>query len=198
MAEAGDLYVELRFQGAESFPAQLILGAIEATERAIARSETEDIDALQNEFKDLPAPIFDAMRYRIGELTGRALNFNHASSGSLILGGVAAALSFWLLDKTLGETVKQAWESSDLHGDMKGFLETRLRRKAERIARDVRPSRWSKSDAEVETFVEIKDRGMTIVVLVTPGPALAPLPIASQVMHAQRQRRSESRGQHES
>jgi hypothetical protein len=197
MAEPGDIYVELRFQGAESFPAQLLLGVIEATERAIARAENEDIDALQKEFPKLPTTIFDAMRYRAERLVAQTLNFERASSGSLILGGVAVALSYWLLDQTLSETVKQAWVESDLHKRIKEFLSSRLLRKAEQIAHDVRPSRWPKGGANIETLIERNEPNVKIVVLVTPGRDLLPLPTARQISDAHEQRRRSEPPDHE-
>ncbi len=39
---------------------------------------------------------------------------------------MAAGLAFWLLDKTLGETVSEAWKESDLHTQVKEFLLSRF------------------------------------------------------------------------
>ena len=191
MDEPKDIGIELHFKGAPAFPAQLILGAIEAVERAVFREESEEIDAMQKELGDVvPAPVFDAMRYRIGDTMGRAINFDRASSGSLLLGGIAVALSYWLLDKTLGETVKESWLDSNLHQRLKTFLSACLKGKSKRIAKDIRPSRWTQSDAEVDISVRQTGPGTeTIVCSFVPGLALQPVPTLGEILNSQRNRR---------
>jgi hypothetical protein len=177
-----DIRIELHFVQATAFPAQLLLGVIEATERAIARVEREEIDEFQKLLPDIPAHIFDAMRYRAEHLTGRALNFQGASSGSIILFGIAAGLSYWLLDKTLGETVSETWRESDMHVRLKQILHARIGTKVKRIAGDIRPSRWSRGEVMTDVVTEVKDGDPTIKVVVAPGPELLPIPKQSEVL----------------
>jgi hypothetical protein len=184
MNEQYDILVELRFINAQEFSAQLILGTIEAVERAIAQTEREEIDALAEEFSSLPPAVFDAMRYRARQLPGRSLNLRAATSGSLVLAGAVVALSYWLLDKTVGETVKEAWEHTSLHSKVRDFLLSRTREKADLIASRVRPSRWRECAAEFAVKVEQNDRSIVIVVVVAPGQELAALPRASDVDRA--------------
>jgi hypothetical protein len=181
MEEVTDIRFELRFVGSERFPARLLLGTIEAVERAILRAEIQEIDEIEKAFPDLPAAVFDAMRYRADRLTAQSLNFETASSGSIILGGVAAAVAYWLLDKTLGETVKQAWEGAELHKRIKGFLLTNMTPKANRIAQDIRPSRWSNSDGDLTVETVAQEQAILIVVTITVPSELAPIPPASEV-----------------
>ena len=162
-------------------PALILLGGIEAVERAIMRAEVRDIDDLAAEFPTIPDAVFDAMRYRAKQFTAQALNFDGASSGSLVLAGIAAAVSYWLLDKTLSETVKQAWEESDLHVRIKQFLLRRLPAKVEAIAKDIRPSRWPQARERlvVETHVT---REVFLIVVTIPVPTdLAPIPTAREM-----------------
>jgi hypothetical protein len=177
-----DIHIELHFIQATAFPAQLLLGVIEATERAIARVERYEIDEFQKLLPDIPAPIFDAMRYRAEHLNGRALNFQGAASGSIILFGTAAGLSYWLLDKTLGETVSETWRESDMHVRLKKILHARIGTKAKRIAEDIGPSRWSRSEVTTDVITEVKDGNPTIKVVVYPGPELLPIPKQSEVL----------------
>jgi hypothetical protein len=186
MDDQSDIRIEVRLIGAEAFPAQLLLGTIEAAERAITRAEVSEIDDLQREFPDIPAAVFDAMRYRVKGLTGRALNFESASHGSIILIGAAVALAYWLLDKTLGETTKEAWQDSELNSRIKGFLQSKLRRKAEMIAHDIRPSRWPNADVGFEVRTEYRERAIAIIIMVTPGPEMKALPKASEVIARRR------------
>lgn len=176
-----DINIEIHFTEAQAFPAQLLLGAIEATERAIARAEREEIEELQKLLPDVPDTIFDAMRYRMGQLTGRALNFQGAATGSIILFGVAAGISYWLLDKTLGETVSETWRESDMHSRLKKFLHARIGTKARKVASDIRPSRWSQTEVITDVVTEFDGRNPTIKVFVAPGPELLPIPKQSDV-----------------
>jgi hypothetical protein len=189
--EPKEIGIELHFSGAPAFPAQLILGAIEAVERAVSWEEREEIEAMQKDLGDVvPEAVFDAIRYRIDRTAGRAINFDRASSGSLILGGIAAGLAIWFLDKTLGETVKDSWLESSFHERLKQFLSLRLKGKAQRIAKNIRPSRWNPGDAEVE--ISVKQTGPSSEIIVCtfiPGPALQPLPTHREVLVAIRDRR---------
>ena len=144
-------------------------------------AEIQEIDEMETAFPDLPAAVFDAMRYRASRLTAQSLNFETASSGSIILGGVAAAVAYWLLDKTLGETVRQAWEESDLHKRIKGFLLTNMRPKANRIAQAIRPSRWSNSDSDVTVETVAQEQVILIVVTITVPFESVLIPSASEV-----------------
>jgi hypothetical protein len=181
MEEIPDIRVELRFVGSPRFPARLVLGAIEAVERAVMRAEVAEINELAEAFPEIPEATFDAVRYRAQQLTAQSLNFESASSGSIILAGIAAAVAYWLLDKTLGETVKQAWEASELHSRVRKFLLTRLSAKAHAIARDIRPSRWPNAREQVEVRTEDQPRAILIVVTVPLPPTLTPIPAAQEV-----------------
>jgi len=158
-----------------------VLGAIEAAERSVERAEKEEIDELQQEFPDVPAAVFDAMRYRASKLAAQSINLDTASSGSIILAGAAAAVAYWLLDKTLGETMKQAWEESDLHARVKRFLLARFNAKAERIASHVKASRWPNAVNDVSVRTERRDMFLFIIVTVTTPAELTPIPSASRV-----------------
>jgi hypothetical protein len=177
-----DIHIELHFVQAAAFPAQLLLGVVEATERAIARVERDEIDEFQKLLPEVPVAVFDAMRYRAERLTGRALNFQGASSGSIILFGIAAGLSYWLLDKTLGETISETWRESDMHGRLKEILHARIGTKTRKIAGDIRPSRWSQGEVVTDVSTETKDGNPTIKVVVAPGPELLPIPKQSDVL----------------
>ncbi|MBA3596226.1 MAG: hypothetical protein H0W40_02455 [Methylibium sp.] len=65
------------------------------------------------------------MRYRFLELDrDRALIIEYGGRGSLLLFGAAAGFAYWVVDKTLGETFKQAWVESEAHSRLKDFLKS--------------------------------------------------------------------------
>jgi hypothetical protein len=180
--EVRDVRVELRFAGAKAFPAGLVADVTAEVERAVYEAEVEEIDELQKDFEEVPGPVFDAMRYRADRYRGRTLSIETASSGSIVLEGAAVALALWLLNVTFGETIKDAWKKTKSHQRLKKTLSSRLERKAKRIAQRVRPRRYRYDDAEVQTRVEKRERAIVVVVLVTPEPALIPLPTTSEVL----------------
>ena len=178
MDSVSDIRVELSFLESSRFPAQIVLGTIEAVSRAVDRVEAEDIEALSDAFADeIPAAVFDAMRYRSRQYHNRSLSFDDASSGSVVLIGMAAGLAYWLLDKTLGETVNQAWKESELHTRIKEFLLTRFDDKAERIASKIRPSRWRGSDRHVRARVVLQDERPVIKVEARVPEDMSALPL---------------------
>lgn len=181
METTSDIRIHLRFVGSDQFPARLLLGAIEAVDRALMRAELEEIDELAGAFPEIPSAVFDAMRYRAGQLTAQAINFDYASTGSLILAGMGAAVAYWLLDKTLGETIKESWEESDLHRRLKAFLIKRRGAKAQAIAADIRPSRWTDAMNQVEVTTTSEGTVALIVVTIPVPPDLSPIPSASQI-----------------
>lgn len=189
MEEFIDIRIELRFVGSSRFPARLVLGAIEAAEFAIKQAELDEIEELAREFPGIPAAAFDAMRYRAQTLTAQALNFETASTGSIILAGIAAGLAYWLLDKTLGETVRQAWEESELHARIKQFLLKRLKTKANTIASNIVPSRWANARDQVEIRTEHQQAAILIVVTVPVPQELTPIPTTRELDQSRKNRR---------
>jgi hypothetical protein len=190
MNEKLDVLVELRFEEAAphqnksrptpSFPAELVMYLLRVVDRAILRAERKEIDALQEAFPDLPAYAFDAMRFRLEALRGRALNVGAAHSGCLIIAGTAAALALWVLDKTLGETIKEAWKESTLHSKLTEFLVRRREDKAIDIGNDIFAARRT-VEATIDMQIDYRGDALVMIVIVTPGPSMEPIPTASGI-----------------
>ena len=159
----------------------MLLGGIEAAERAVERAEIAEIEAIAKAFPEIPEPIFDAVRYRAERLTAQSLNVDTASNGSIILAGAAAAVAYWLLDKTLGKTLEKAWLASDLQSRVEDFLTKRRGQKAQQIANSIRVSRWPNAAEQVEVKTELKDQILLIVVVIPIPLELTPIPSASQM-----------------
>lgn len=181
MEEVPEIHIELRLIDSNRFPANFIVAAIETVDRAIGRAENEEIEELSGAFPEIPAAIFDAIRFRAQRLSYQSLNFEAASTGSIVLLGVASAVAYWLLDKTLGETAKQAWSESDLHLRIKEFLHRRLREKVKRIDGNIQ--RHSPTGASVETNIEtLSQRGVVLIIVTMSLPReLAPVPTVREI-----------------
>ena len=81
--------------------------------------------------------VFDATELRLQNNKSKTLHLNSASKGSLILAGLAFGLSVWILNQTLGETVKEAWTESERHEKLKSFLKSNLCSRSEIIKKNI-------------------------------------------------------------
>ena len=72
---------------------------------------------------------------------GESILFYSASQGSILLIGAVAGLAGWILDKTLGETLKEAWAESDLHKRIKTPPRSQSWNKGENIAAEIEKRR---------------------------------------------------------
>ena len=68
------------------------------------------------------------------------LKITKASQGSIILEGVIAATSTWLLINTVGESIKEAWKESGLHKKLKELLLYGRNNNVEKIATNIENS----------------------------------------------------------
>jgi hypothetical protein len=138
MHEELDVQIEIRFLTEHGVPAELMMTVLQGISRVVWRAEREELDEIIKYLSDLPPLVLDAMKYRFENVDrDTSLNIESASRGSVLLFGAAAGLAYWVADKTIGETVKEAWTESSTHARLKSFLKSRVLRKRERILRDL-------------------------------------------------------------
>lgn len=132
-----DLSIEVKFESVGGVPAEVLSAVLDLIARAVWRVEEEELEAFVKQ-SDAPPALHDAMRYRLREVRpGMSFHVEAASTGSIILAGAAAGLAYWIADKTLGETLKQAWVESPAHTALKDFFNTRLLRKKVLLADEI-------------------------------------------------------------
>jgi hypothetical protein len=130
---ADNIGIEIRYEGREGFPADAVVATIQRVEAVVREQESRQLETLARDLEDLPSIAVDAARQRLRTHEGEGIIFYSASQGSMILIG-AAGLAVWLLEKTLGETLTDAWLETDLHKKLKRLLLAGSRYKAEAIA----------------------------------------------------------------
>lgn len=108
------------------------------TEQAIFEVELRDLEYLTNEYEEISPAIHDATLLRLYRKSGSAFLVREAHSGSMLLAGMGVGLSIWLLNQTIGETIKEAWVESESHARLKEFLLAKRGNKKKAIRESVR------------------------------------------------------------
>lgn len=129
-----EIEVRLHQMGPEQIPYSVFRQITDAVNSAAFVSEKKDLRAIQNEFPDLPNVAFDAAMYRLQKHRNSSVLINELRPGSLIVAASVAGLSIWVLQQTLGETLKEAWLESQGHERLKEFLLKRMGNKRHDLA----------------------------------------------------------------
>lgn len=172
MPTATDLKVVLTFcHKSGKIPSRDLARCLDHCEESIYISELDDISSLDGLDKKVSADLIKVMRFCLESRRGTLLNIGNASQGSIVLGGLAAAAAYWVIGKTLGETLKEAWKKSELHKKIMKFLLMRFQNKPKQIAEYMK--RRIEEDEKLDMSVEVeisepKDSFVTVSVRVTP------------------------------
>ncbi len=130
--------IELNFKQQDRFPGRLLSNVLSKVSQAVESAEYEEIEQAAVKFKKEISPfIFDTARYRLNQYCDCCFFVESTKQGSIIIGGAAAGLEFWLLKLTLGESIKKAWLDSELHHRLVRFFQINLGKKANRIASNI-------------------------------------------------------------
>lgn len=129
------------------------------TEWAVFEHERSELEYLKQEFHEIPAVTYDAALLRLHRKRGNAFLITEAGRGSVLLGGMAAGLAIWILDRTLGETLKNAWLESDLHERLKDLLLGRFGYKKKALADAIQKQL---AERGIEAELEVTDEGIRV------------------------------------
>jgi hypothetical protein len=119
-----------------------MIKCLQHCENAVYSSELEDLIVMPLAFGEevVPLTLLDAMRFRLSTRKGLLLHIEHAANGSIILGGIVAAGALWVLENTLGETLKDAWKESETHKKVLALLTKRFEHKHGKIGEQIKQS----------------------------------------------------------
>lgn len=167
---AENIEIRIHYVG-ESFPANAVVATIQHIESIIYEQERRELETLARDLEEMPSLAVDAARHRLGTHSGESILFYSASQGSILLIGAVAGLAGWILDKTLGETLKEAWVESDLHKRIKRLLGARVNYKGENIAAEIERRRaislGEHQQIELSPHLETSGASTTINIHVT-------------------------------
>lgn len=159
MDDLDKLEIEVRISSTAYVPAGNLSEITGLIERAILEEELLELGHLRNELSEIPSVVYDAVRMKIYEKAGYSFQISYASNGSLVLGGIAVGLCIWLLNQTLGETIKEAWIESEAHFNLKNILKTRIGPRPKRVGDSIKKKL---SESGYESSTEIVNEKVTV------------------------------------
>ena len=146
MEQLYDINIKIDFTSLKYYQANVIEKIIHLVGASIFDSEIDDLNTIAMRFPELPTVVIDAAKHRINKYKGSALLLEYSERGSIILGGVAAGVAIFILQKTVGETLTEAWVNTNMHQRLKNFLLEDYTSKASRIVEAIkvrkRKGRW--------------------------------------------------------
>ncbi len=158
-----NLRVEVHFVGDQPIPASVIAFALFRVADAIHKADLDELAAARLELPDIPSIAHDAAEFRLSKYRAQSFTIDESRRGSLILAGVALA-SWFILDKTIGETVGEAWKGSEWHKKLQRLLETRLFSKATNVSKQIRTD--PTFDPALSMSSSVQPRQTTLVLIV--------------------------------
>ena len=97
----------------------------EEIERNLLHSDEDDVHLAAAEFNLSPL-IRDAALWRLRQLRNERLLIHAAQSGSVEIFAAVAATSYFVLERTIGESFKQGYTSSEMHRRLSDFIRMQL------------------------------------------------------------------------
>jgi hypothetical protein len=126
--EEPTLEIAVRFDGEP--PASLVLQTVNVIEQEAYQLSRAEMEFALEAVEGITGAQKAACRRDIEEFRGLSIRLTDASRGSVLLLASLTVLGYWVLEKTVGETLKEAYVESDLHARLKAILLSRLRRQA--------------------------------------------------------------------
>jgi hypothetical protein len=176
MAEP-NIHIRLKIDSDGKLPAGAISQAIQIVEEEAFQAEYQELGLIFTEmFRDggvmANAPVdrqklSESCYSRLEQNRGRAIEFDRVEQGSLILWGLMVGLSYWIIENTVGESFKDAYQESGLHERLKSFFKMRLDHRARNL--DFRVGRRLEASVPgrlVNGNSQLEQRGDEVIVVV--------------------------------
>ena len=163
--ENASIEIELTFQGEP--PTGLFVNTIQICEEEIYENLRAEMEASLEEL-NLPGYVKSVCRRRFTDTSGIGLRFTSARRGSIVLYAGLTALGYWIIQNTVGETLKDAYKDTGMHQRLKNLFLSRRRKQAEDLGSALtgRLVRYT-SDAPAIVSVDVKDHGSRSVINIT-------------------------------
>ena len=139
MASRFDIQVKLHFQGRQReglIDAGDVLKLLDVVEAAVYDSDRDDVIRAATALQ-IRSVERDACLERLRHYRHKRLLLEDARPGSLELVGLIAAVGYFVLEKTIGESFSDGYKNSELHRRLKEFFQRLIDEKALKIAESI-------------------------------------------------------------
>nr|WP_315848388.1 hypothetical protein [uncultured Rhodoferax sp.] len=128
--------VVLKFSGLDYYPSELVMAGLELVEQALHELEEDALKQTLAEHGLLES--LYAVRAEMDKMRRRHLQLYDASRGCLELWGVAGATALWVLQLTVGESMKDAYKKSDMHRTLSEIFSRDVVKFAEQLSTNIK------------------------------------------------------------
>ena len=169
MANRYDIQFEIHLESRHGLvDSKDLLHILDVIEAATYTSDRQDVTEAAAELNLSPL-IRDACLERLRSYRHKRLLLRETGPGSLAVFGVLAGVSYFVIQKTIGESFKEAYKSSDAHLYLKDYFRHIIDNKALRLAENIRRALASrKKEARVLAKGSSADSPNMIVIIVSP------------------------------
>ncbi len=132
-----DIYISVHLSDSDGLYSKELLQALDTLETSLYASDRRDIERAAEEL-NIPPVIRDACLERLRKYRNDRLLLTGARTGSIELFGVVAGVSYFVLQKTIGETFKEGFKETEIHSNLKEFFRRIIDEKALFISESLR------------------------------------------------------------
>ena len=159
--------------------------------KAVRKLEKKDFELYVQSLRTsgVPEVTIDAARFRFDKLDYRRfVTVTKASTGSIELLILMAGAAYWVIDKTLGETLKDAWKQSPAHAKLVVILTNRIKPRNAELAEALRPRRLTLTDGMTVSSSDAQDAQAPLKITFTAavGSPAEPIPPSSELIGERR------------
>ncbi|AMJ97368.1 hypothetical protein AVL55_03835 [Alteromonas macleodii] len=136
------MQIYLYFSGDDAISLAAIEEVTKQLRKMLIEIERKDLKIIRKKFPEIPFAVLKKVSGDMDEYLDDPTLFKVAAvkKGSLGLYLSLTALCYWLLDKTLGETVKDAWIQTSLHRRLKAYFIKNKTEKLKQLQREINSS----------------------------------------------------------
>src|SRR5690348_1777693 len=111
------MQIYLHFTGGNAISFGAIEGVIDEIQEIAIAQEKMELRRIRKEIPEIPSKAITAAIIQLDKplIQYQAVRVAAAEKGSLALCLGVTAFGWWVLEKTIGETVKDAWKESEMH-----------------------------------------------------------------------------------
>jgi hypothetical protein len=165
-----DIVIRIRMAGDGAIDAKAMIEALDIAEGALYASDRNDVEQAARELR-LPAYVRDASLERLRHHRHQRLLIEEAQTGSIILVTVVAAVSLFVLEKTVGEAFADGFKETRAYGELRDFFRRQIDAKTIFIAEALRRA-FGGRKREVSVQVDAVPRlGPHVIQIETLTPA---------------------------